>query len=274
MKSTSAARVETVAARPFLKWAGGKTQLLPELRRRVPSDFNRYIEPFVGGGALFFDLKGMGTHVNDPCAGIGGVDVILNDSNGWLVDTYKAVRDNVEGLIKFLRGYEAGYRKDGEKFYYVVRKNTPTLLVDKAAAFIFLNKTGFNGLFRVNKGGDFNVPLGKRASAPLICDEENLRACSAALQGVAIWNANFEAIDREVVPGDFVYFDPPYWPVSASSDFTAYTKEPFGPAEQERLRDLALSLKGRGVQCCSATRTCHRFADALCQGVHRRARGS
>lgn len=91
------ALVSQDVARPFIKWAGGKTQLLPELRRRVPSDFNRYIEPFVGGGALFFDLRYMGTHVGDPCAGIGGVDVILNDSNAWLAATYKAVRDNVEG---------------------------------------------------------------------------------------------------------------------------------------------------------------------------------
>ena len=123
----------------------------------------------------------------------------------------------------------------------------PDFLPERAARFIFLNKAGFNGLYRVNKSGGFNVPAGKFKSPPMICDEENLRACSAALQGVAIWNASFDAIDREAVPGDFVYFDPPYWPVSASADFTAYTKEPFGPAEQERLRDLALSLKRCGV---------------------------
>jgi DNA adenine methylase len=246
---SQAERVVEKPAYPFLKWAGSKRQLLLELHRRIPSDFGRYFEPFVGGGALFFSLRDMGRRVGDPCTGIGGCDVILNDSNRWLIETYRAIRDNVNGVIKFLHGYEEHYRKDGEKFYYIVRKNAPTLLADRAAAFIFLNKTGFNGLFRVNKSGDFNVPHGKRASMPMICDEDNLRACSEALQGVATVHDDFGGLAAagRADKGDFVYFDCPYWPVSASADFTAYTKEPFGPSEQMRLRNLALTLKRRGV---------------------------
>lgn len=245
-----ATRIEVPTARPFVKWAGGKTQLLPELRRRIPSDFNRYIEPFVGGGALFFDLATpMGTRVGDPCAGIGGAKVILNDSNKWLAATYKAIRDIPASVINCLKMHEHDYTHEGADHYYKIR-NGPRATESAwiAADFIFLNKAGFNGLFRVNKSGVFNVPAGKFKKQPTICDEENLRAVSLALQGVGIWSEGFECIQRECVPGDFVYFDPPYWPVSASSDFTAYTKEPFGPAEQERLRDLALDLKRRDVR--------------------------
>ncbi len=238
-------------ARPFTKWAGGKTQLLPELRRRVPSNFGHYWEPFVGGGAMLFDMLQQGRTVDSDSTGTTGDNVTINDSNKWLIATYRAIRDNVHGVISYLKEYEASYRKGGAEFYYEVRKRNPALLVDQAAAFIFLNKTGFNGLFRVNKAGDFNVPHGKRAGEVTICDAENLHACSHLLQGVQIQHGDFEAppgVAGCAKEGDFIYFDCPYWPVSASSDFTAYTKEPFGPAEQERLRDLALRLKKRGCR--------------------------
>lgn len=225
-----------MTAHPFIKWAGGKTQLLPELATRIPTRFARYWEPFVGGGALFFALRGQ---IPGP--------ILLNDSNKWLAATYRAIRDVPGSVIAYLKEYAAEYRARGADFYYDVRKRNRILLADQAAALIFLNKTGFNGLFRVNQGGDFNVPHGKRSSPPLICDAENLHAVSAALQGVGIQSEDFEtSCGRDAEPGDFLYFDPPYWPVSASSDFTAYTKEPFGPKEQTRLRDLALTLKRRG----------------------------
>ena len=246
-----------VTAHPFIKWAGGKTQLLPELRRRVPvagpilgghqpADFGRYWEPFVGAGAMLFDLAdrfGL-----EHLVGEQQTWATINDSNAWLTTTYKAIRSNVRGVVAYLKEYEASYRKRGAEFYYEVRKRPhAALLVDQAATFIFLNKTCFNGLFRVNRGGDFNVPHGKRASPPLICDVENLYAVSRVLQHVAIQTGDFASCcEREAEPGDFLYFDCPYWPVCASSDFTAYTKEPFGPAEQTRLRDLALKLKARG----------------------------
>ena len=243
--SASPASSSGAIARPVIKWAGGKTQLLPELRRRVPSDFGRYWEPFVGGGAMLFDMLQQGRTADSYSAGC--TEATINDSNGWLTATYRAIRDNVTGVIAYLKEYEAQYRKRGAEFYYEVRKRNPMLLVDQAAAFIFLNKTGFNGLFRVNKAGDFNVPHGKRASVPLICDAENLHLVSRALEHVFIESGDFEVCCAGVKSGDFVYFDPPYVPVSASSDFTAYTKEPFGPTEQERLRDLALRLKKRGA---------------------------
>lgn len=236
-----------VVAHPFIKWAGGKTQLLPELRKRASRDFSHYREPFLGGAAFFFDIAASDPRVWEHNAAEHKPWATLSDSNEWLVATYRAIRDNVAGVITYLKEYEAEYRKRGAEFFYEVRKRQPVLPADQAAAFIFLNKTGFNGLFRVNKDGGFNVPHGKRSSPPLICDAENLYAVSYVLQHVAIQSGDFTSLEREAQEGDFVYFDPPYWPASVSADFTAYTREPFGPAEQETLRDLALSLKKRGV---------------------------
>jgi DNA adenine methylase len=174
--------------------------------------------------------------------------VFLNDSNAWLTSTYKAIGSNVNGVITLLKAHEISYRERGTDHYYEVRKRAPTLIIDVAADFIFLNKTCFNGLFRVNRAGDFNVPAGKFKSPPTICDEENLCAASRALQGVTITSDDFEVACRDAEAGDFVYFDPPYWPVSTTSNFTAYGKDPFGPNSQWRLRELALRLKKRGVK--------------------------
>jgi DNA adenine methylase len=234
-------------AHPFLKWAGSKRQLLPELRKRVYRDFSHYWEPFAGGAALFFDIASSDPRVWEHNAAEHKPWATLSDSNKWLVDTYRAIRDNVRGVISYLKEYEAEYRRRGAEFYYEVRKRSPVLPADQAAAFVFLNKTGFNGLFRVNKTGGFNVPHGKRSSPPLICDAENLYAVANVLQHVDIQSGDFTWLGQQVQADDLVYFDPPYWPASASADFTAYVKEPFGPAEQEVLRDLALSLKKRGA---------------------------
>ncbi len=239
-----------VPARPFVKWAGGKTQLLPELRRRVPSDFGHYWEPFVGGGAMLFDMLQQGT-ADSGSARVHGSSVTINDSNKWLIETYRAICVDVEGVIERLHDLQNEYRtsKGGEKVFYRVRDLGPG---DKPAAIaayvIFLNKTCFNGLWRVNRKGLFNVPHGKRAGQVTICDEDNLRRVSNVLQHVQVSTGDFELSVRAAAPGDFVYFDPPYVPVSASSDFTAYTKEPFGPAEQIRLRDCAIALLARGVK--------------------------
>lgn len=244
--------------RPFLRWAGGKTQLLPELRRRIPSDFARYFEPFAGGAALFFDLVATahkierGEKTDDVGLKLAGSEPVafLNDSNRRLAVTYRAIRDGVEQVVDRLCDFEREYRTHGTHFYYEARRRIAdeTASEEVAALVIFLNKTCFNGLWRVNGDGGFNVPAGKFKNPPTICDEENLRACARSLASVAIWSEDFSCIDRECRPGDFVYFDPPYWPVSASSNFTAYTKESFGPKEQTRLRDLALDLKRRGVK--------------------------
>jgi DNA adenine methylase len=223
---------EEPVARPFLKTVGGKTQLLPELLARVPASFKMYFEPFVGGGALFFALAMRGVLTGQA---------VLGDTNRRLVRTYRGVRDHVETVIGLLekRRYE-------EKQYYAVRAMDPDLLGDAgvAAWMIYLNKTGFNGLYRVNRDGRFNVPFG-RYTNPTICDTDNLRACSKALQGVEITTCDFTA--HAPRRGDFIYFDPPYLPVSKTSNFRGYTADGFTLNDQYRLRDHALTLKQKGV---------------------------
>jgi DNA adenine methylase len=216
--------------RPFVKWVGGKGQLLPTLRREAPKSFGRYFEPFVGGGALFFALK--------------PVSAVLTDVNEELISAYTAIRDDVESVIKALLGYE--YDKG---IYYKVRALDPRSLppADRAARTLYLNRTGFNGLYRVNKSGGFNVPFGRYAN-PLICDPTNLRACSAALANVELAVRPFHAVLEHAAPGDFVYFDPPYLPVSRTADFTAYAAGGFGLAEHERLALVARELVARGVR--------------------------
>jgi len=201
----------TAIPRPFLKWAGGKSQLLGGLRARVPKSYERYFEPFLGGGALFFSLR--------PAKGV------LGDVNGEIVDCYTAVRDDVGGLVAALQNhrYDAGH-------YYAVRDADPAKLslVERAARTIFLNKTGFNGLYRVNRAGKFNVPFGRYAK-PSICNEENLRACSAALANVELVAGDFERVASRARAGDFVYFDPPYVPLSRTAAFTAYALAGLAP---------------------------------------------
>jgi DNA adenine methylase len=216
-------------AKPFLKWAGGKRQLLSRLRTLVPSSYKRYFEPFVGGGALFFDLR--------PKKGI------LSDVNAEIIDCYLAVRDHVGELISALKEHD-----HDSKHYYQVRATDPRSLslVERAARTIFLNKTGFNGLYRVNRSGQFNVPFGRYAN-PNICNETNLRACSAVLAGTELIVRDFEEAVKTARAGDFVYFDPPYVPLSRTATFTAYAAGGFGPDAQARLADVFGQLSGRQV---------------------------
>ena len=219
--------------RPFLKWVGGKTQLLPQIAPLLPKTFRRYFEPFVGGGAMFFDLR---ARRSDMAA-------VLQDVNLELVNCYTAVRDDVEGLIEALR--EHRYESD---HYYEVRAQKPADLsaAKRAARTIFLNKTGYNGLYRVNRSGLFNVPFGRMGN-PLLCDVDNLRACSQALADVAIIGGDFSTILTQAKKGDFVYFDPPYVPLSPTSDFTAYIPGGFGEREQRALAEVFSALASRGV---------------------------
>jgi DNA adenine methylase len=218
-----------VRAKPFLKWAGGKRQLLEQLRMFIPRSYDRYFEPFLGGGALFFDLK--------PKKGV------LSDVNPELVDCYVAVRDHVEELIRALREHP-----HEAKHFYAVRKMDPAelSLVERAARTIFLNKTGFNGLYRVNRSGKFNVPFGSYAK-PKICDPDNLRACSAALANVQLSVRDFADAVAGARKGDFVYFDPPYVPLSRTATFTAYAAGGFGPDAQVRLSEVFGQLSDRKV---------------------------
>ena len=220
--------------RPFLKWVGGKTQLLEQLQPLLPPTFRRYFEPFVGGAALFFDL-----HVKHRL----NAEITLSDVNRELIDTYLAIRDQVDEVITVLREHK--YESD---YYYKVRGQQRSDLskVENAARTIFLNKTGFNGLYRVNRSGQFNVPFG-RFTNPAFCDVENLRACSRALRGVDIVAADFETVLESARKGDFVYFDPPYVPLSPTSDFTAYIPGGFGEGEQRKLAKVFGKLAKRGV---------------------------
>ena len=223
------------APHPFLKWAGGKRQLLPQLLPRVlPRIQSGFHEPFIGGGALFFELSGLG---------VLPARVTLSDANPNLVECYTMVRDQLYALVEHLREHQA---RHGEGYFYAVRGAIPTEPVERAARLIYLNKTCFNGLYRENRKGRFNVPFGKYLN-PAILDQQNLVATSRALAGVELSVADFATVRDRAQRGDFVYFDPPYVPVSTTASFTAYAKAGFGPADQVRLRDVVVELAGGGV---------------------------
>lgn len=234
--------------RPFLKWAGGKRQLLPELLRHVPARFGRYVEPFVGGGALFFALRPR--------------RATLADVNERLIRAYRGVAGGVDDVMRMLRGYP--YEPE---FFYRMRARDIDAGTDAevAAWFIYLNRTGYNGLYRVNRKNRFNVPFGRYAN-PTVCDEPTLRACAAALAGKKLVVDDFQAVADAAERGDFVYFDPPYAPLSATSSFTSYTSSGFGPDEQVRLRDLALALKRRGVHVLLSNSSAPMVRDLYAKG--------
>ena len=216
--------------------------MVPVLRPLAPVSIGTYFEPFIGGGALFFAL------IADP--GRRPERSVLSDLNAELVQTYKAVQGSLSRLVKRLGELEAEYlsldEAGREAMYYRMRASRPRTGVKVAARVIFLNKTCFNGLYRVNKQGEFNVPHG-RYKTPRICDRETLAAASKALRGVEVRHADFEAACAEAKRGDFVYFDPPFHPLSATSSFTAYTGADFGEAEQIRLKRCVDDLTRRGV---------------------------
>ncbi len=240
------------SARPLLKWAGGKRQLLPALRAFYPESFGRYFEPFVGSGAVYFDLYASGR--------LAGATALLTDCNADLIGCYRVVRDRTlevrRALARLARGHDAG----AAVHFYLVRDRfnrararlargdvvagyTPAL----AAMLIYLNRTGFNGLFRLNAAGHFNVPAG-RYLRPRICDPAHLTAVAEALgaPGVSLCLASFESAASAARAGDLVYFDPPYAPVSPTARFTSYTARPFTPEDHVRLRDCAIALARRG----------------------------
>lgn len=221
--------------KPFIKWVGGKTQLLSDLISRTPPRFGSYHEPFMGGGAFFFALHRAGRLYERS--------VHLSDVNRELVETYLGVRDQAERVIKLLADHP--YDK---KHYYQVREQNPFSLGTSALAarFIFLNRAGFNGLYRVNKSGGFNVPFG-RYTNPTICDADNLRAAARALRTANIHNGGFETVLARAEKGDFVYFDPPYVPVSQTSNFVGYAKGGFDLSMQEKLARTFEKLAAKGV---------------------------
>jgi DNA adenine methylase len=214
---------------PFVKWVGGKRQLLDRISPYLPDEYGAYHEPFVGGGALYFHLS--------------PEQAFLSDVNHRLVRTYRALKHDVGQVIARLRQHPH------DRDYFLAMRQMDIDRCDDvevAAWFIYLNRTAYNGLYRVNRHDRFNVPFGAYKN-PHICDEENLLACSQVLQGAELGVEDFTAVLKRARKGDLVYFDPPYVPLSATSSFTSYTAGGFGPAEQEKLRDVARTLKRRGV---------------------------
>lgn len=220
--------------RPFLKWVGGKRQLLRSIETHLPKTLRgTYHEPFVGGGALFFHLAPKRAR--------------LSDTNQRLIRAYQGIQSSCEEVIELLEQHRAKHKR---AYFHAQRKRDIDREQNDAAVaawFVYLNRTAYNGLYRVNSKNQFNVPFG-RYENPAIVDAERLRACSRALKHTHLAVEDFAAVLKRAKAGDFVYFDPPYVPLSDTSKFTSYTRNGFGPSDQERLRDTALALKRRKVR--------------------------
>lgn len=224
---------ELASTYPIIKWAGGKRQLIFDLTKNLPKKFNRYFEPFIGGGALFFELQPDNAYISD-----------INEE---LVNLYSVIQNDVEALIEDLKKHEVS-----KEYFLKIREadRKPSYKkwskVSRASRFIYMNRTCFNGLYRVNSQGQFNVPFGNYSN-PRIIDEHNLYNCSELLKKTQIECKSFTAILDEVEKGDFVYFDPPYVPLNETSSFTSYTKEGFDIDMQFQLREVCDELNDRGV---------------------------
>ena len=265
------------AVRPVLKWAGGKRQLLPHLRRFIPPGFRDYHEPFVGSGAVFFD-----------CWSRGLLDrrrARLVDTNADLVGCYGAIARDVEAVIRHLERLAAGHRADGAAHYYRVRddlfnparreragRSALEYPADLAAMFIYLNRTGFNGLYRLNSQGAFNVPIGRYTNPP-ICNGPNLRAAARALgsPSVLLEHGDYTSILKAAAADDYIYFDPPYAPLNDTASFTSYTAAGFADDDQRRLREIVLELAARGCRVVLSNSTAPIIAE-LYEGEGRVAR--
>jgi DNA adenine methylase len=226
---------------PFVKWAGGKTQILSDLDIIIPSQFNRYFEPFLGGGAMFFHL------VSDRNMRFAAC---LSDINRELVTAYQVVKDNVKELIQHLKKHQLGYNRNPFEYYYKLRDDMkPRNDIEIAARFIALNKTCYNGLYRVNRNGIFNVPIG-RYKNPVICDVTNLENVSNALRysKAMIQVADYKKALHNAEKGDFIYLDPPYHPVSSTANFTGYTDYGFSNNDQSELVKIFVALNDRGCK--------------------------
>ncbi|MCQ2348658.1 MAG: DNA adenine methylase [Paludibacteraceae bacterium] len=246
-------------AKPFVKWVGGKTQLIDQLEALLPADFDQwenvtYIEPFVGGGAMLFHM--LQTHPNITCA-------VINDINSDLTTCYKVVRDNPKLLVDSLANIQAEYyalhSEDAKRAYYMERRaefNTKELdELRNSTLFFFLNRTCFNGLYRVNKMGLFNVPFG-RYETPTICDANTIFADSKLLQNVEIMTGDYTETITKAKGNTLFYFDPPYRPLNATSSFNDYTKETFNDAAQTRLRDFCNQVQEAGYQFMLSNSDC------------------
>jgi DNA adenine methylase len=234
-----------VVARPVVKWAGGKSRLVPRLVELMPpGDIGTYAEPFMGGAAMFFHLAAQPKR--------RFANAVLSDMNADLVALYQSIQSRLDTLVDRVRALRDEHmRREGKKrsdHYYEVRDRDASKMkpIDRAARLLFLNKTCFNGLWRVNASGKFNVPYG-RYDKPKILDVAVLKAARDALDGVKIVLGDYKKVTRDLAPGDFAYFDPPYVPLSKTSSFTSYAKDGFGPKEQEELASELRRLASIGV---------------------------
>lgn len=226
--------------KPALKWAGGKTGLIPQLLRHFPTSFERYLEPFLGGGAVFFALAQRSKS-------------IVNDLNPEITNLYEVIRDEPVKLMQALDVLSESY---SEVFYYELRAAQPRNRVAKAARTLFLNKTCFNGLYRQNSRGEFNVPFGKRSKVPKLYDAHHLAQMSRALRKTKLLNQDFEKVIDLAKEGDFVYCDPPYEPLSSTSSFNHYTSRGFSKKEQERLWEACNRAVSRGALVAVSNSDC------------------
>jgi DNA adenine methylase len=234
----AASAKERPLAKPFLKWVGGKTSLLTQLEAFFPPSIDRYFEPFLGGGAVFFHLKYRFPQMS----------AFLRDSNKELINCYRVVRDRPLELMVFLDQHSEAFQAAGSDYYYRIRKlHALTDDLARAARTIFLNKTCFNGLYRVNARGEFNTPVGSSKN-PTLYDHDNLLACSLALRDAQLEAEDFRNLLREAKRGDFIYFDPSYLPISAYSDFKRYTLEQFREADQVELANTYRELDSKGCR--------------------------
>jgi len=223
--------------KPFVKWVGGKRQLMQDLENNFPKQFGTYHEPFLGGGAVMFNLLS-----KEP-----RLSCNVSDFNSDLILAYVTIRDKLGKLIESLENHSKNYHKDSVEYYYQIRKQEPKQQIEKVSRLLFLNKTCFNGLYRVNKKGQFNVPLG-RYTNPNIVNKENLTGVSKILQSkkITISCRDFAAVLGDAKKGDLIYFDPPYQPVSKTANFTSYTHRDFIEDDLERLADLGDQLNSKG----------------------------
>jgi len=225
--------------KPFVKWAGGKRQILPVITNHIPHKFERYFEPFLGGGAVFFSLVYKERKTK----------YLISDLNSDLILSYATIRDKVKELVLSLENHAANYSKNPSVYYYKIREANPKGEIDKVSRLIFLNKTCFNGLYRVNSKGKFNVPVGRYVN-PNIVNKDNLFEVSKVLQSkdISIRCHDFEDALKGVGQGDFVYLDPPYQPVSSTASFTSYTDSDFDFRDQKRLFNKFKSLDKKGAK--------------------------
>jgi len=242
-------QVKSLSYRPVLKWAGGKSKLIEQYIPYFPQSFSNYYEPFLGGGAVFFYFCGVKPDVNK----------FISDINPELINTYSCIKNNVEPLISLLKVHQLQHDRD---YYYKMRSSASALAlshwegseIERAARFIYLNKTCFNGLYRENSQGLFNVPMGKYKN-PTICNDDLLRSTSVALQSATVSLNPYDEINPKNEQ-DFVYFDPPYYPLSSTSNFTTYSRYVFKEAEQIKLRDTFAKLANRGVKVMLSNSDC------------------